>query len=287
MCWRRRGATRGSRCARSAKRRCQVSRCIGLGAVRTPVGTARRRVPALVQHCHARGAGRLIKTGSNFWQARRHGLPHRAITQRQIVHDSRRNVLMNPSGLARMRVVGKALAGLDPKTHNAMVAALSKRAAPYERWGPPEPVSRRARAHRCAADRRPGVVLVRAGDVVGGQCHPGDPDSTWNHVAMVVRGHMTFDEENDGRRTATTLQIIPTSRGSQSIGTGRRTISTSNREGDVRHAALLEASGEGVHIYPNIQDRLLSSQAYEEYTTVAVRALTGRSRGRRQKTRRN
>ena len=43
---------------------------------------------------------------------------------------------MNPSGLARMRVVGKALAGLDPKTHNAMVAALSKRAAPYERWGP-------------------------------------------------------------------------------------------------------------------------------------------------------
>ena len=27
--------------------------------------------------------------------------------------------------------------------------------------------------------------------------------------------------------------------------------------------------------YPNIQDRLLSSQAYEEYTTVAVRALTG------------
>ena len=34
-----------------------------------------------------------------------------------------------------------------------------------------------------------------------------------------------------------------------------------------------------MHIYPNIQDRLLSSQAYEEYTTVAVRALTGVSRG--------
>ena len=34
-----------------------------------------------------------------------------------------------------MRVVGKALAGLDPKTHNAMVAALSKRAAPYDLGG--------------------------------------------------------------------------------------------------------------------------------------------------------
>ena len=41
---------------------------------------------------------------------------------------------------------------------------------------------------------------------------------------------------------------------------------------------MLEASGEGVHIYPNIHDRLLASQAYEEYTTWAVRALTGVSR---------
>ena len=32
--------------------------------------------------------------------------------------------------------VGKVLAGMEPKQHNALVATLSKRAAPYERWGP-------------------------------------------------------------------------------------------------------------------------------------------------------
>ena len=97
-----------------------------------------------------------------------------------------------------MRVVGKALAGLDPKTHNAMVAALSKRAAPYERWGPnlsPYPDVVRAR-----------IDALQTGDLV--LCSSGAgkwvgnaiqvlTDSTWNHVAMVVRGHMTFDEEID------------------------------------------------------------------------------------------
>ena len=97
-----------------------------------------------------------------------------------------------------MRVVGKALAGLDPKTHNAMVAALSKRAAPYERWGPnlsPYPDVVRAR-----------IDALQTGDLV--LCSSGAgkwvgnaiqvlTDSTWNHVAMVVRGHMTFDEEAD------------------------------------------------------------------------------------------
>ena len=97
-----------------------------------------------------------------------------------------------------MRVVGKALAGLEPKTHNAMVAALSKRAAPYERWGPnlsPYPDVVRAR-----------IDALQTGDLV--LCSSGAgkwvgnaiqviTDSTWNHVAMVVRGHMTFDEEAD------------------------------------------------------------------------------------------
>ena len=55
--------------------------------------------------------------------------------------------------------------------------------------------------------------------------------------------------------------------------------STQVDEGTCGTPHLLEASGEGVHIYPNIHDRLLSSQAYEEYATVAVRALTGVSRG--------
>ena len=106
---------------------------------------------------------------------------------------------MNPSGLARMRVVGKALAGLDPKTHNAMVAALSKRAAPYERWGPnlsPYPDVVRARID---ALQTGDLVLCSSGPAMSwvGNAIQVITDSTWNHVAMVVRGHMTFDEEAD------------------------------------------------------------------------------------------
>ena len=42
---------------------------------------------------------------------------------------------MNATGMSRMKTVGKVLAGLEPKTHNALVAALSPRASPVERWG--------------------------------------------------------------------------------------------------------------------------------------------------------
>ena len=106
---------------------------------------------------------------------------------------------MNPTGLARMRVVGKALAGLDPKTHNAMVAALSKRAAPYERWGPnlsPYPDVVRARID---ALQTGDLVLCSSGPAMSwvGNAIQVITDSTWNHVAMVVRGHMTFEEETD------------------------------------------------------------------------------------------
>ena len=97
-----------------------------------------------------------------------------------------------------MRVVGKALAGLDPKTHNAMVAALSKRAAPYERWGPnlsPYPDVVRARID---ALQTGDLVLCSSGAGMWvGNAIQVITDSTWNHVAMVVRGHMTFDEEAD------------------------------------------------------------------------------------------
>ena len=98
-----------------------------------------------------------------------------------------------------MRVVGKALAGLDPKTHNAMVAALSKRAAPYERWGPnlsPYPDVVRARID---ALQTGDLVLCSSGPAMSwvGNAIQVITDSTWNHVAMVVRGHMTFEEEND------------------------------------------------------------------------------------------
>ena len=43
---------------------------------------------------------------------------------------------MDASSVERMKVVGDVLSKLDQKTHNAMVGVLSKRAAPYDRWGP-------------------------------------------------------------------------------------------------------------------------------------------------------
>jgi hypothetical protein len=211
---------------------------------------------------------------------------------------------MNASGLARMRVVGKALAGLDPKTHNAMVAALSKRAAPYERWGPnlsPYPDVVRAR-----------IDALQTGDLV--LCSSGAgkwvgnaiqvlTDSTWNHVAMVVRGHMTFDEEADQAPHGDDIsRHSDVKRFAKHRDRTPYHFHVERVDGTCGAPHLLEASGEGVHIYPNIHDRhasasfclrpctpsprlknatrrLLSSQAYEEYTTVAVRALTGVSRG--------
>ena len=67
-------------------------------------------------------------------------------------------------------------------------------------------------------------------------------DSTWNHVAMVVRGRMTFDEETDQAPHGDDIsRATPTSSGSPSTETGRRTISTWRSQkirGHVRHAAL-------------------------------------------------
>ena len=179
-----------------------------------------------------------------------------------------------------MRGVGKALAGLDPKTHNAMVAALSKRAAPYERWGPnlsPYPDVVRAR-----------IDALQTGDLV--LCSSGAgkwvgnaiqviTDSTWNHVAMIVRGHMTFDEEADQAPHGDDIsRHSDVKRFAKHRDRSPYHFHVEVEEGTCGTPHLLEASGEGVHIYPNIHDRLLSSQAYEEYTTVAVRALTGVSR---------
>ena len=185
---------------------------------------------------------------------------------------------MNPSGLARMRVVGKALAGLDPKTHNAMVAALSKRAAPYERWGPnlsPYPDVVRARID---ALQTGDLVLCSSGPAMSwvGNAIQVITDSTWNHVAMVVRGHMTFEEETDQAPHGDDIaHHSDVKRFAKHRDRTPYHFHVEQNEGTCGTPHLLEASGEGVHIYPNIQDRLLSSQAYEEYTTVAVRALTG------------
>ena len=101
-------------------------------------------------------------------------------------------------------------------------------------------------------------------------------DSTWNHVAMVVRGHMTFDEEADQAPHGDDIsRHSDVKRFAKHRDRTPYHFHVEQMEGTCGTPHLLEASGEGVHIYPNIHDRLLTSQAYEEYATVAVRALTG------------
>ena len=175
---------------------------------------------------------------------------------------------MDAAAQHRMAVVGRVLASLDQKTHNAMVAVLSKRAAPYDRWGP-------------NLSRYPATVSVRidalsTGDLV--LCSSGPAmswvgnaiqvltDSTWNHVALVVRGRLTDVEEED--------------QSFHGDGANPKRWAKHKRR-DPRHfhvcesgkPHLLEASGEGVHIY-DLRHRLLEDPAYDEYATVAVRSLS-------------
>ena len=180
---------------------------------------------------------------------------------------------MDASSAQRMAVVGDVLSKMDQKTHNAMVAALSKRAAPYDRWGPNLSKYPATVAVRLDALKTGDLVLCSSGPAMSwvGNAIQVLTDSTWNHVALVVRGRLTDVEEED--------------QSFHGDGANPKRWAKHKRR-DPRHfhvcesgkPHLLEASGEGVHIYPNIHDRLLSSQAYEEYTTVAVRALTGVSR---------
>ena len=112
---------------------------------------------------------------------------------------------MNAAGMARMRAVGSVLAELPRKEHNKLVGALSRRAAPVSQWGPvladyPEVVKARV-----ASLQTGDLVLTstRVGSWVGNtiQVLTG---STWNHVAVVVRGTKTEDKEADvhGKRIA-------------------------------------------------------------------------------------
>ena len=106
---------------------------------------------------------------------------------------------MDAASVQRMSVIGDVLSQLDSKTHNAMVAALSKRAAPYDRWGPNLSKYPATVDVRIDALRTGDLVLCSSGPAMSwvGNAIQVITDSTWNHVAMVVRGHMTFDEEID------------------------------------------------------------------------------------------
>lgn len=181
---------------------------------------------------------------------------------------------MNATGMARMRTVGKVLASLEPKTHNALVKALSPRAAPVSQWGPdlspyPEVVNARISSLQTG-----DLILTssRVGPWVGNALQVLT-DSTWNHVAMVVRGHMTRDEEVEQAKHGDEIKMA---HAPKKFAKHRdRTPYHFHVDCDQGTPHLFEASGEGVHIYADIHSHLLESQAYEEYSTVAVRALVG------------
>ena len=180
---------------------------------------------------------------------------------------------MNATGMARMRTVGKVLAGLEPKTHNALVASLSPRASPVSQWG-------------TDLSNYPAVVKARidslqTGDIVvtssgAGVSWVGNAlqvltDSTWNHVAMVVRGRMTCETEEEQALHGDALEH--SAQPKRFAKHRDRTPFHFHVDCDNGKPHLFEASGEGVHIYTDIHHQLLESAAYDEYTTVAVRAL--------------
>lgn len=189
---------------------------------------------------------------------------------------------MTATGVGRMRSVGSILAALPRAEHNKLVAALSRRAAPVSQWGPvladyPDVVDARLSSLQTG-----DLVLTstRVGSWVGNTVQVLS-DSTWNHVAIVIRGYVTADDEDDHRTPSAKShdkvkkQYVPRS-------------STHFRVTDDGAPHLFEASWQGAHIYPSappetrssappgrIHDRLLNDSAYDEYSTIAVRALQG------------
>ena len=175
---------------------------------------------------------------------------------------------MDASSVERMKVVGDVLSKLDQKTHNAMVGVLSKRAAPYDRWGPNLSKYPATVAVRLDALKTGDLVLCSSGPAMSwvGNAIQVLTDSTWNHVALVVRGRLTDVEEED--------------QSFHGDGANPKRWAKHKRR-DPRHfhvcesgnPHLLEASGEGVHLY-DLRHRLLEDPAYDEYATVAVRSLS-------------
>lgn len=181
---------------------------------------------------------------------------------------------MNAVGMARMQAVGGVLAKLSRHEHNALVAALSPRAAPVEKWGPvlakyPDVV--RARLAACQTG---DLILTstRVGSWVGNVVQVVT-DSTWDHVAIVVRGHLTDEVEPDvhpevelGKKGTVSAMVKP--QYYERRPNHFRVDSNSP-------PALLECTYQGVHIYDDLYGRLLEDKHYDIYSTVAVRALQG------------
>ena len=186
-----------------------------------------------------------------------------------VIHDEG----MSAAGIGRMKMVGSVLSGLPRTDHNKLVAALSARAAPVSRWGPVLAGNPAAVRTRLCSLQTGDLVLTstRVGSWVGNTVQVLT-SSTWNHVAIVIRGRITEDMEedtHDKRFDSAKKQYQP------------RTLNHF-KVTDEGEPHLFEASWQGVHVYPNtarasggIGARLLDDQAYEEYSTIAVRALQG------------
>ena len=189
---------------------------------------------------------------------------------------------LTAAGIGRMNAVGSVLSSLPRAEHNRLVAALSRRAAPVSQWGPvltayPDVVNA-----RLASLQTGDLILTstRVGSWVGNTIQTLT-DSTWNHVAVVVRGRIVGSMEEDSHSSEYLRESSERKR--QYVPRAPWHFEVSDDADAQPH--LLEASWQGVHIYPNsfaddhadgtIHDRLLRDPAYDEYSTIAVRALQG------------
>ena len=173
---------------------------------------------------------------------------------------------MNARGVARMRALSSVLKALPKAEHNKLVAVASPRAAPIEQWGPvlsdyPEVVRARIRSLQ-TGDL---VLFSTKVGVWSGNVIQFISNSPWNHVAVVVRGEMTLEEEQD--------QHVPgyCHLKKMYVPRGQYKFRVDN-EGTPH---LLEASWHGVHLYPDLENRLVEHANYEGYSTIALRALQG------------
>ena len=91
---------------------------------------------------------------------------------------------MNAAGMARMRAVGSVLRDLPRQEHNKLVAALSRRAAPMQQWGPDMSKYPTVVKARLDSLQTGDIILTstRVGSWVGNTVQVLT-DSTWNHVA--------------------------------------------------------------------------------------------------------
>ncbi len=198
---------------------------------------------------------------------------------------------MTKAGIGRMRAIGSVLARLPRTEHNRLVAAASRRAAPLTQWGPVLAAYPEVVAARLQSLQTGDLVLTstRVGSWVGNTVQVLT-DSTWNHVAIVVRGRITPEQEEDVHDVSyRDLPAAMIRRPSTLKKQYQKRTPWHFEVDDAGAPHLFEASWQGVHIYPasldddgvedgTIHDRLFVDPAYDEYSTIAVRALQGLER---------